>query len=242
LPPLPGQTSNPDRLIKQNEQEIIGKVRWRILWDSWPTGFRVSGPEARIAIAMTTQSFYFCSRNLHGCIQYWNRYGHVGRDIHAKVLEGQLSETDALIQWMRENGEMVVPPATGRPSVLRGVANSSPLLWTMDMKLPTQAELIEEYKQLRPSQLGDLRAWLISEHQRSDYESMTIGCFAPTDESVFVYGYRKTLGPIVLSLFNDIELGWTVAAFSDRPDEAKYIATMRDRIEELACGRIDFRP
>jgi hypothetical protein len=237
-----GQTANPNRLIKQNEQEIAGKVRWRILWDSWPTGFRVSGREARIAVAMTTQSFYFCSRDLNGCIQYWNRYGHLGRDIRAKTLDGRLSEMDAVIQWMRENGEAVLPPpAAGSPRVLGGVATSSNfLLWTMDVKLPTQAELIEEYRQLRTPELADLRAWLVSEHRNTDYKSLTFPCFAPTDEEVFIYGERKTLGPIVFGVFNDIELGWTVAGFTDRPEQAKQIAAMRDRIQKIECGRITF--
>jgi hypothetical protein len=136
-----GQTANPNRLMKQNEQEIIGKLRWRILWDSWPAGFRVAGREAKIAVAITPQSFYVCSRALRGCLQYWNRYGHVGRPIDAKVLEGQTSETDAVIQWMRENGEAVLPaPAPGSPRVLGGVATSSNFrLWTMDVKLPTSS-------------------------------------------------------------------------------------------------------
>jgi hypothetical protein len=236
------QTANPNRLIKQNEQEIAGKVRWRILWDRWPTGFRVSGREARIAVALTSESIYFCSRNLHGCMQYEIRFGHVGRPLRAKALDGQTSDMDAVIQWMRENGEAVLPPpGPGAPRVLRGVGTSSPLFWTMDVKLPTQTELIEEYKQLRTTpELADLRAWLVAEHRNTDYKSITIACFAPTDDSVFVYGERKTLGPIMLSLFNDIELGWTVAAFSDRPEEAKYIASMRDRIQKMECGRITF--
>lgn len=91
-----------------------------------------------------------------------------------------------------------------------------------------------------PTQLKDLRAWPVSEHRNTDYKSITIACFAPTDDYVFVYGQRKTLGPIVMSLFNDIELGWTVAAFSDRPEEAKHIAAMRDRIQKIECGRITF--
>jgi hypothetical protein len=110
----------------------------------------------------------------------------------------------------------------------------------MDVTLPTQTELIEEYKKLRTPELADLRAWLDSRYRDSDYKSVTIACFAPTDENVFVYGQRKTLGPIVVSLFNDIELGWTVAAFSDRPEEAKYIASMRDRIQKIECGQITF--
>lgn len=234
------QTANTDRLLKQHEQEITGKLRWRILWDRWPTGFRVSGREAKVAVAMTTQSFYFCSRDLNGCIQYWNRYGHVGRPVNAKVLEGQTSGMDALVQWLRENGEMVMPPATGRPGVLRGVGNSSPLFWTFDVRLPTQTELIEEYKKLPPTQLKDLRAWLVSEYRNTDYRSITIPCFAPTDEEVIVYGERKTLGPITMGVFEDQELGWTVAGFTDRPEQAKYIAAMRERIEKLACDRIVF--
>ena len=237
------QTANPNRLIKQNEQEIIGKLHWRILWDRWPTGFRVSGSDARIAVAKTPESMYFCSRNLHGCMQYEIRFGHVGRPLRAKVLEGQTSETDAVIQWMRENGEAVLPPpAAGSPRVLGGVATSSNFtLWTMDVKLPTQTELIEEYKQLRTTpELADLRAWLVSEHRNTDYKSITIPCFAPTDETVFIYGERKTLGPIVFGVFDDVELGWTVAGFSDRPEEAKYIAAMRDRIQKIECGRITF--
>jgi hypothetical protein len=236
------QTANTDRLLKQHEQEITGKLRWHVMWDLWPAGFRVSGREARLAVAVTPQSMYFCSRNLHGCMQYEIRFGHVGRDLRAKVLEGQQSEMDAVLQWMRENGEAVLPtPAPGSPRVLRGVPNSSPTFWTMDVKLPTQTELIEEYKQLRATpELADLRAWLVTEHRNTDYKSITIACFAPTDDFVFVYGERKTLGPIMLSLFHDIELGWTVAAFSDRPEEAKYIASMRDRIQKIECGRITF--
>lgn len=240
---LTGQTGNPNRQLKQYEQEITGKLRWHVMWDLWPAGFRVSGRDAKIAIAVTPQSMYFCSRNLHGCMQYEIRLGHIGRDLRAKVLEGQTSETDAVLQWMRENGEAVLPqPAAGSPRILGGVATSSNFtLWTMDVKLPTQTELIEEYKQLRTTpELADLRAWLVSEYRNTDYKSITIACFAPTDDFVFVYGERKTLGPIMLSLFNDIELGWTVAAFSDRPEEAKYIAAMRDRIQKIECGRITF--
>ena len=174
-------------------------------------------------------------------MQYEIRFGDVGRDIGAKVLERQLSETDALMLWMRENGEEAAPAPAGRsPRVLRGLANPNFLLWTMEVPLPTQKEVLEEYKKLRPSQLADLRAWLDSEFRDSDYKSVTIACFAPTDEDVFVYGERKTLGPIVMSLFNDIERGWTVAAFSDRPEQAKHIAAMRDRIQKIECERIAF--
>ena len=139
---------------------------------------------------------------------------------------------------MNEGGEGTSLPPERR--LLGGLSTPASARWTMKISLPTQTELIGKYERFRPAQINDLRRSLLAEYKDSDYRTMTIACFGPHDETVFLYGDRASLGPIVLQVFWDLERGWITAGFLDRPEDRKSIAELSEMIQAISCSRIAF--
>src|SRR5438477_1924035 len=104
---------------------------------------------------------------------------------------------------MEESGITIPSPSSGTSGfdtgtgLLAGDFEPGILWWTMDFDLPKRADLIKEYKKQHPAQLSNLRRSLAAQLS-SDYKDITIACFKTFDPTVYVYGRRRTLGPIAL--------------------------------------------
>ena len=152
------------------------------------------------AITLKEKSLYFCSYDFGTCREYRITDNNIGELIANQRLDGRGMDESALGSFVRTGGEK--NDRTAAPE----------WTWHATLKVGTRIDIINHYKGLHPERLEDLRRWLAQDLKDGrNYRSITIACFTPSDPTVFVYGDRASLGPIVFEVRRDEERRWSVA-------------------------------
>lgn len=244
---LSRQTTNPaDASLRRRERELAACLRWEILWNDAPLGFRVpEGGTARLAAYQTGDNFWYCSRDLRVCAQYRLDERQLGQRINSIKCSGEQDDMSSVLKFA---GQPPNQPLTSGQRV-GGLASSSGILWTPTLELNTREAMVKQYKQLRPTELEGLRDWLRTSHQNTGYRSITIACFASSDPEVYIYGDRpaERRGPIVFSVFWDKEReewleAWIleVAVLRERGQGTERFEELKAMIQAIACDTIRF--
>jgi hypothetical protein len=158
-------------------------------------------------------------------------------------LQGTQSNQDALSAF---NGESFQPPANAGPRQrigARGGFAGSPsadsgIRWTATVTIGSREEIVQQYKQMHPAELGSLTRWIRSSMSGSGAAtSITIACFAPTDPMVYYYADRPTKESVVIAAYWDKEREtWAVASSLVRSQGPQRFDEMRRTIESVACS------
>ena len=180
------------------EQELTAVLRWEALWNDLPVSFQIPpNGQARLALNSNAKSLSYCSRDVGVCARYridpnrnWEREG-------SATFDGKHSDEDRLLGFV---GESVRKPGINAGSKqlalggggLRGLpAASSGMTWTTMISLGQREEIIAQYKQMRPAEIGSLKRWIRASGARNaERATVTIACFAPTDPMVYYFVER----------------------------------------------------
>jgi hypothetical protein len=226
----------------------LAVLKWEILWDGAPVGFVIpSGEQARFSLDSKPGFLSYCSRDVGVCARYridpdrnWER------DRSAKC-DGAQTDEDALLGFI---GEISGKPAVSRghrqkPTVGRGGLTGAPtpasgITWATTLSVRSRDEIVRQYKQMRPPDLGGLEDWIrTSGTPDSETRSIRIACFAPTDPMVYYYVDRSGREPIEMAAYWDKERQeWVVASSLERSQGSQRFEETRRIIDSIPCATI----
>jgi hypothetical protein len=233
-------TNTPDASLRRRERELAARLRWDILWNEVPPGFRVpKGGAARLTAYQTVDTFWYCSRDLGVCAQYSLEDRRLLHRTSQIKCDGKQDDRSSVLKFAGQNPKLSFPSEIRTDKLPHPVG----ILWTPTIELSTRVETVKKYKQLRPTELEGLRDWLRTRFQDAGYRSITIACFAPSDPTVFIYGDRpaEPRGAIIFQVFWDREREeWVYAGLLEREHGPERFEELKATIQLIACDTIKF--
>lgn len=240
-PGLHLQTTNKaDASLRRRERELAARLRYDILWNEAPPGFRLpEGETAQLAAYQTGDTFWYCSRDLGVCVKYSLEDRRLGQRIGQRTCDGEQDDMSSVLKFAGQSPKRPLPPEISTHRLPQPVGT----LWTLTVELSSREETVRQYKQLRPPELKGLRDWLRTDLRGTGYRSITIACFAPMDPTVFIYGDRppERGGPIVFQVFWNMEREeWVEAGMLEQVQGPKKFEELKATVQAIACNTIRF--
>jgi hypothetical protein len=234
--------------FQQIERTLTNLIRWEILWRDTPKGFQIpSAGSATLFIGETDRNVSYCSHEMGVCATYLLDPMRNWQRTKVSRCDGNESDESALVTFVTGEVKKAPPLPAPRHIVigqggLSGTPTTiSPVRWGTTIRVESRPAVIEEYKGLKPTEAGSLRAWLLAHDRGAGYRSVTFGCFKSSDPQVFVYGQRLSDAPIIFSVFwNRDQEDWVEASLLRQPQLPKEFEEMKSTIEAIACGTIKF--
>jgi hypothetical protein len=248
--------------VQTNEQTLAAVLRWEILWNDSPRGFRVPNDGVMtLAVYAAPDSVSYCSHQAGVCVKYrvdgyrnWeaslNSKCDDSRSDEATLMEfvGKDSEKKPVANWQSQlmlgQGLSGIPrpeQSDDGPSGLR--TPSAGYKWTAKINLGSRAEIVRRYQQLHPAEIEGLKKWISASNlPEAGVRSITIACFAPTDPMVYYYIDRPVKGPVFMAVFWDSDRhAWTVAASLEEPQGTEKLEEMYRIVESIVCSTVTFQ-
>jgi hypothetical protein len=246
--------------VQANEKTLAAVLRWEILWNDSPKGFRVpSDGTIKLAIYAAPDSVSYCSHQAGVCVKYRvDGYRNWEESASSKCEDGRSDEA-TLLEFIGEdsgrpvgNWQSQLVLGQGLTGIPRPEPGDSPMglraapvgiRWTTRIDLGNRAEIVRQYQQMRPAEIEGLKAWVgTSNPQDAGVKSITIACFAPTDPMVYYYIDRPAKGPVFMAVFWDRDRGaWTVAASLEQSQGPEELEEMHRIVQSVACSTITFQ-
>ena len=232
----------------RSEQQLAAVVRWEVLWDDLPAGFRTpSDGRADLALGLDSNSLSYCSHKIGVCARYrTDANRNWERDASAKCDGGQSDEQALLFfvggslrQGNPETGSRARP--TLGPGGLGGLpSRGSPVIWTATIRLGSRDETVQRYRLMHPQAIEGLKQWIRASAARdAGIGSVTIACFAPSDPMVYYYVDRALKGPVEMAVYWDRERQqWAVASSLERTQGPRRFDETRRLIESIPCATL----
>ncbi len=234
---LSAQDGIPDRMAEA-EHELRAVVEWEMLWDSSPSGFKVSADSQKpvsCALLLNRESVSYCSRDLGVCVKYAVSGLRNWQAVNSVPCCNGSSEERALEKFAGiERG------AVGRMS-RTGSFGPSGLTWVASIELSSRNEIIAGYKRIRPTDIESLRDSLKKRLSAAGYESITIPCYKATDPVVYVFGTRGDRGATVFANILDKESGtWIDAGIVTPRGNRGELERVEALVKALSCSTLEF--
>ena len=247
---LQGQAARADDpAIKTTEQTLAAVLRWEVLWNDSPKGFRMpSDGSLTLAINALPDSVSYCSHQAGVCVTYRIDGYRNWEGVKTGNPQPDGSDIDALLAFLGKQARKP-PRPPGAPVVLgQGGFSGSPvagsgIMWTTKIALGTRAEIVKEYQELHPADIESLKNWLRSPAtSHSGVRGMTIACFAPSDPMVYYLVDRSVGAPVIMAVFWDKDRQeWVVASSFERNQAPEKFDEMRRTIESVSCSTVTFQ-
>ncbi len=256
--------------VRSTEQTLAAVLRWEILWNDSPKGFRLP-PNGSFAVAIhaASGSVSYCSHQAGVCATYRTRDDRNWEGTEQALCDDNRSDLEAVLAFIQNESVMTArketttdhtPPATGargfsgfpaRKSVVTPTAGSE-ATWTTKITVGSRAEVVTKYRQMHPPGMADLEKWLRPQLVLdSELKSITVACFAPTDPMVYYYADRPTKGPAerptaaptIIAVFWRLDQPeeWVVAGYSQRWQNPQRFDETRRILESVACSTLNFK-
>ena len=247
--------------VQANEQTLAAVLRWEILWNDSPKGFRVPADGTiTLAIYAVPDSVSYCSHQAGVCVKYRADGYRNWQESASSKCDDTRSDEDALLTFLaREDSQKVVgswqsqlilgqglsgiPRPESGAGVAEPPARSVGLRWTAKISLGSRAEIVRRYRQMHPAEIEGLKKWIgASDPQNTGVKSIAIACFAPTDPMVYYYIDRPAKGPVFMAVFWDRDReSWTVAASLEQSQGPEKLEEMHRIVQSVACSTITFQ-
>lgn len=247
---LQGQAARTDDpAVKATEQTLAAVLRWEVLWNDSPKGFRLpSDGVLTLAINALPDSVSYCSHQAGVCVTYRVDGYRNWEGTKVGTVQPNGGDIDALLAFL---GKEARKPAgrRGEPVVLgQGGFSGSPtagsgITWTAKIALGTRAEIIRDYQQMHPADIESLKSWLRSPAtSHSGVRGITIACYSPSDPMVYYLVDRSTGAPVIMAVFWDKDRQeWVVASSFERNQAPEKFDEMRRTIESVPCSTVTFQ-
>lgn len=256
---LSAQTVAPPNPNRRLERILTEVIQWEILWDQTPKTFHLpTSGSAELEVSVTFDTFYkadtisYCSHALGACTTYLMGTARNWQGLKSAPCEGSGTDEEALLLFVgagrrttasqpRSQTPVVIGPG-GLGSGPGSFTPDLPIRWAMSVKFPSREEIVQEYRQLHPSEADSLRTWL-SPLKDSGYISVTFACFKASNPLVHIYGDRATTrGPIIISAFWDRDQEeWIEAGILERNQGPDTFDVAKSKIDSIACDTIHFK-
>ena len=230
------------------EKELISVLRWEILWNDIPQGFRppITGV-AQLSLNYRSNLISYCSHQLGVCAEYIIEPNRNWQRNRSRIAPPGESDQASILGFVGASesatGRVDSPRFEGRTGSLGGTLSSaaSGVFWTATLILGSRTEILGEYRRKHPPEIESLKNWLSGRLRGAGYKSVTIPCFDPADPSVFVYGDRGVMGAIVFAVYWDKEREkWVEAGLLRWPEDRNRIEEMRNIVQSIACTTVVF--
>lgn len=235
-----------DPTMKTTEQTLAAVIRWEVLWNDSPKGFRVpSGGSLALAIYALPDSVSYCSRQAGVCATYRVTNFRNWEGITSASPDPNSTDLDALLAFLGKEPRK----SRCRASVVLGrdlgglLSPESGLMWSANVNVGTRAEIIQDYQQMHPAQIEDLKSWLFSDASPdANVRVATIACFSPTDPMVYYLVAPSAGSPQIMAVFWDKERReWVVASSAERDQGPERFDETRRTIESIKCSIVTLR-
>lgn len=249
---LQAQTAGPPddpntRYIRSVERTLTAVLKWEILWNDSPKGFRLPGDGSiALAIHAASGSVSYCSHQAGVCVTYRTEDDRNWEGTGQAPCDDNRSDVDAVLAFIGKE-----PPATGTRSFSGIPAAGSGVAWATKITLGSRAEIVSKYQQMHPPGMSSLQDWIHTQGSLSGVESITIACFAPTDPMVYYYverpitgpPERPTAAPTIMAVFWRLDRPeeWVVAGYSQQWQNPQRFDEMRRTIESISCSTLRFK-
>jgi hypothetical protein len=222
-------------------------LRWEILWNDPPDGFRNPDPKSAVfALHATADSLSYCSHDIRVCARYRVLPNRNWMREKSTTCQDERSDVEALVAFLGKSeaktGRLDHSPRTvGGPGGLTGSPTPGEILWTTTLNLGSRAEIVSQYKRMHPNQIHDLEHWLRGSMTRSGgIKQAVIGCFSPSDPLIYVYVERLLKGPYALAIFWDREREqWVIGYVFEGPQHRGTIEDLHRVVESVACSTLN---
>lgn len=236
-----------DRHTRALEQQLASVLRWETLWQDTPESFRIPpSHSARFMLYRLRNDLSYCSQETRTCAKY--RIDEILglQRLDSRECCGAQSDEEALMAFVGLDPAKIRHPGDPPPSLnddmVRNPSQSLGVLWDATLPLEDRDKIVAEYKRARPPALGGLKRYLAELPPEAGFRSITIACFEPTDPAVYCYGVHSERGPVVFTLYWDIEReGWFVASSTEGTESLATIEKLRSVIESIRCATIHFK-
>lgn len=241
--------------VQTNEQTLAAVLRWEILWNDSPRGFRAptEGP-LTLAVYSTPDTVSYCSHQAGVCVKYRADGYRNWQESFSSKCDDNGSDEEALTAFISKDSATVgnLQPRTVLGRGLSGIPAPQPaegfsvpvasVRWTGKISLGSRAEIIRDYQQMDPADIESLKSWLRSPATpHSGVRGMTIACSAPSDPLIYYFIDRSAGAPVIMAVFWDRDRQeWVIAASFERNQIPEKFDEMRRTIESVACSTVTF--
>jgi hypothetical protein len=226
------------------ESELFARLRWELLWQEAALDSENPSPgPAAAAIWADSTTLAYCSADLGKCAHYERLGRTLGQRLRVVPAPGKDNWT-SLQQFV----PAIAPPSTtpNRDKPAFGdrftgrFAQNSGIVWFAARVVGTRTQILAAYRKQKPPRLQEVVAHLRGTALPSVYQSMTLACFRPEDEAVFVHGIRRTLGEVVFSLSWNEETGWRTVGMVEMTRSPETTIRLREIVRSIRCAEIRF--
>ena len=237
------RANSPD--IRLIEQTLAAVLRWEILWDDSPKGFRFPN-DGTIALAVNRDADFiaYCSHQAGVCVKYRTDPSRNWEGVSSASCEDKGNDEDALLAFLGKP-KRASSYRDGQVSVGQGGLSGlsltgSGITWTAHLKLGSRAEILSQYKRMHPVDAAGLAEWLRAAPSLGS-RSITIACYAPTDPMVYYYvNHSGGAGEVMAAFWNRERQEWLVASSLDKIQGSERFDEMRRIIDSISCSTINF--
>ena len=237
-----------DDLTNRFDRELSAILRWEILWGQLPNGSLVTPTAStRCVIQLTNDRLSYCSHDLGVCETYRIGEPRNWEAIAGALCKDKLSDEDALRAYVGLTPRGLVGSASqpafgsGRGGFTGTLAEGSGMIWATTLHLGSRPEIIQQYRRIRPPELGPLQKWIRARAAGEHGLRVTVPCFASSDPSVFLSVAMPGRGREIETVFWNRQVGgWESADGFGPPLDPAASNRIRAIIELIPCSTVVF--
>jgi hypothetical protein len=242
-------TLQADDFTSRYDRELFAVLRWEILWNQLPSGSHVppSGGATKFAVQRTLDNLSYCSHELGVCEMYRIGGYRNWEEVTNALCNDKRSDEEALRAFGNISPEALVesgpsPRFVSKRGGFTGVpVERSGITWTTETTLGSAPEIIRQYKQMHPPELGALEHWLRTPPTAEPGTRIKVPCFAPTDPLVFLSVTTSGGEPMIETVFWNREAEtWESADGFSPPADPAALSKTRKTIDSISCASLVF--